>query len=83
MALPIPSMGAVHAFFSHVVEEVDAQGKKELSALAAETKVAIDKAKVEALKAEAAAAPDIQAAVQNAFALAEQYMLQALAAHGL
>jgi hypothetical protein len=70
----------IHKFFSKVIEEVDTQGKAELSGLVADVKAAIEQAKVDVLNQVANASPDIQAAVQKTLGAIEQAVLAAIAA---
>ena len=71
----------IHDYYEKVKEEIEARSHAGLQALAADVKSYFDQARAEALKAVAGAAPDVQAAVQNALALAEQALLAAIAAH--
>ena len=73
----------VHDFFEEIIAKVDVDGKEELAAVVADVKTGLANAETQALKDVAAAAPDVQAAVQNALKIAEQALIAALAAHGL
>lgn len=73
----------VHDFFEEIIQKVDVDGKAELAAVAADVKTGLASVENQALKDVAAAAPDVQAAVQNVLKLAEQMLIAALAAHGL